>query len=71
MEIVIIIILVIVLIAVTLLLGIKCIAYKSGLAAYLRYFFEDQNMKEPTSEKLKEYQKWAIQKMMDDFFRSK
>lgn len=49
---------------------LKFMKYKSGLAAYLRYF-EEQRMEEPTPETIREYQKWAIRKMIEDFFHSR
>lgn len=61
-------VIIIVLVIMIVVLFFKYISYKSGLAAYLRYF-EEQGMKEPTSEKIQEYQKWAIKMMIKDFFK--
>lgn len=59
-----------VLAALVVICWLKFMKYKSGLAAYLRYF-EEQGMKEPTTETIKEYQKWAIENMIKDFFHSR
>lgn len=45
----------------------KYMKYKTALAAYIRYLNE-QGVKEPTSETVREYQKWAVEKMVNDFF---
>ena len=59
---------IIVLVVVIYVLWRKYLKYKSALAAYARYLYE-QGIKEPTTETVREYQKWAIEMMIRDFFK--
>lgn len=62
------IILIVILVIVNIVIFLKYINYKSRLAAYMRYYIE-RGIEEPTAEKLSEYQQWAIEMMVKDFFR--
>lgn len=63
-------VIIIVLVVIIYLLWRKYMKYKSALAAYLRYF-EEQGMKEPTAETIRKYQRWAVEMMVKDFFKSR
>lgn len=63
-------IIIMILLAAVVVLFFKNLGYKSSLAAYLRYF-EEQKMKEPTPETLREYQEWAVRNMIKDWLRLK
>lgn len=69
-AVIVILIIALVLAVVDIVLFFKLIGYKSGLAAYMRYSME-QGIKEPTAEKISEYQRWALEKMIKDFFKVK
>lgn len=59
---------IIVLLVIICVLWRKYLKYKLLLAAYMRYLLE-QGVKEPTAEKLIEYQQWAVDMMVKDFFK--
>lgn len=60
---------IIIILSVLLIIALwKWFSYRIALAAYLRYY-DDQNAKEPTQDKLKEYQVWAVEKTIKDFFK--
>ena len=60
---------IIIILSVLLIIALwKWFSYRIALAAYLRYY-HDQNAKEPTQDKLKEYQVWAVEKTIKDFFK--
>ena len=56
------------LVAIVYVMWRKYLKYKSALIAYMRYL-DEQGIKEPTAEKVKEYQQWALEKMVKDFFK--
>ncbi len=61
-------VIIVILVVANIVLFYKFISYKSGLAAYLRYY-EEQGIEEPNAEKLSEYQQWALEMLIKDFFR--
>lgn len=61
-------VIIIVLVAIVYVMWRKYLKYKSALIAYMRYL-DEQGVKEPTAEKVKEYQQWALEKMVKDFFK--
>ena len=58
----------IILVVIIYVLWRKYLKYKSALIAYMRYL-DEQGVKEPTAEKVKENQQWALEKMVKDFFK--
>lgn len=61
-------VIIIVLVVIVYVMWRKYLKYKSALIAYMRYL-DEQGVKEPTVEKVKEYQQWALEKMVKDFFK--
>ena len=53
------------------LINRKRLKYKVLLLAYLRYYQDDLSIEGPTDDKLIEYQKWAVENLVKDFFGSR